>query len=126
VIAAAAESYHLFFMIPDLQRRHKCEARWRELLGDHVICLEGPQDTCAAAAAIVALTEGALPGVDALVHALEANGITHERLGAVVRALTPYADLLKPDAAGRLHTSANSTATAVARPRPAWWRRMFD
>ncbi len=40
VIAAAAETYHLFFLIPDLGRRERCEARWRELLGDRVICLE--------------------------------------------------------------------------------------
>ena len=37
-----------------------------ELLGDHVICMEDPQDACAVAASIVALTEGALPKLDAL------------------------------------------------------------
>src|SRR5687767_1614620 len=29
VIAAAAESYHLFFLIPDQSRRQRCGARWK-------------------------------------------------------------------------------------------------
>jgi len=33
VIAAAAETYHLFFLIPDLQRRKNCEKRWRACWG---------------------------------------------------------------------------------------------
>src|SRR5882757_1633911 len=49
VIAAAAESYHIFFLIPDLQRRRGCEARWKNLLGDHVICMESAMDTCSVA-----------------------------------------------------------------------------
>eukprot|EP01032_Pedospumella_encystans_P034568 gene34568-39081_t len=56
-IAAAAETCHLFFLIPDAQRRRRCEPRWRELLGDHVICMDSPDDACAVAAGIVALTE---------------------------------------------------------------------
>lgn len=115
VIAAAAENYHLFFLIPDLERRKNCEARWRELLGDHVICMEAPHDTCAVAAAIVGLTEGALANVGQLVDNLNANGMPKQRVSAVVRALAAYSDLLKP---GLLHTinpaAATSAATSVA------------
>ena len=70
VVAAAAESFHLFFLIPDLQRRKRCEARWRELLGDRVICMESADDTCAVAAGIVGLTEGAVADLDAPVQGL--------------------------------------------------------
>src|SRR5471032_2838033 len=93
-IAAAAETYNLFFLIPDLQRRKRCEPRWRELLGDHVICMESADDTFAVAAALVGLTEGRLSDTDALAAALAADGMRRERVGAVVRAVSPYAILL--------------------------------
>lgn len=96
VIAAAAETYHLFFLIPDLARRRNCEARWRELLGDHVICMESAQDACAVAAAIVGLTERALPDIASLAQIFKANGIAAERTAAVVRALDAYAEQLNP------------------------------
>lgn len=119
-IAAAAESYHLFFLIPDLQRRGRCEARWRELLGDHVICMESPDDTCAVAAAIVGLTERVLPDTDAVASALKAEGIARDRVGAIVRALRPYADLLDPNAPARVHPSSSGAAAPSS-----WWRRLF-
>jgi hypothetical protein len=117
VIAAAAESYHLFFLIPDLQRRKHCEERWRQLLGDRVICMESPADTCAVAAAIVGLTEGALRDDDAVAAALKAEGVERARIGAVVRALRPYTQLLR----GGTPVHAGG-ATAAA---PSWWRRLF-
>lgn len=124
VIAAAAESYHLFFMIPDLARRSRCEGRWRELLGDRVICMEDPSDTCAVAAALVGLTERALPDADAVAGVLREQGFDAERIGRVVRALRPYAALLKGDAvASTGHASANAPAgTAASLP---WWRKLF-
>ncbi len=120
-IAAAAETYHVFFLIPDLGRRGRCEKRWRELLGDHVICMEEPGDACAVAAAIVGLTERAIPDMDALVSTLGANAIEPQRVSAIVRALRPYADLLDPDAASRVHVPAAGTPTTPS----AWWKRMF-
>ena len=119
-IAAAAETYNLFFLIPDLQRRKRCESRWRELLGDHVICMESPDDTCAVAAALVGLTEGQLADTDALAAALAADGMSRDRVGAVVRAVSPYASLLHAgDArAARPHVSA-------AKPSSSWWQRLF-
>ena len=119
-VAAAAENYHLFFLIPDLQRRGRCEKRWRELLGDHVICMESPEDTCAVAAAIVGLTEKALPDVDAAVKALRDNGIDRSRAAAVARAITPYADLIDPASAGRIHAKHGSSA-----PKKRWMKKIF-
>ena len=121
VIAAAAENYHLFFLIPDLARRKNCEKRWRELLGDHVICMESPDDTCSVAAAIVGLTEKALPTLDAATKALASNGISGERIGAIARALTPYASLLDQQPAA----SVAMVGSTVAPPKAAWWKRLF-
>jgi hypothetical protein len=122
VIAAAAETYHLFFLIPDLQRRRRCEGRWRELLGDHVICMESPNDTCAVAAAIVGLTEGWLAGVEAVADILRAGGVDRKRIGATVRALQPYADLLEANPAQRVYIRSST----VPPSRPGWWKRLFD
>lgn len=122
VIAAASETYHLFFLIPDLQRRQRCEARWRELLGDHVICLESPEDTCAVAASIVALTEKALPDLHALPATLENDGIASDRVSRIVRALRPYAALLD----GKTGEDGATSSPAAGVAHRAWWRKLFD
>ncbi|HEY4374090.1 MAG TPA: VWA domain-containing protein [Burkholderiales bacterium] len=120
VIAAAAESYHMFFLIPDLKRRQRCEGRWRELLGDQVICMESPHDACTVAAAIVGLTERKLPDVEAVMQSLTANGIAEDRAAATARAIGPYAALLDPNAAARVHHKP-----AGAAPGSSWWRKLF-
>jgi hypothetical protein len=120
-IAAAAETYNVFFLIPDLKRRQNCEKRWRELLGDNVICLEAPEDACAVAASIVSLTERAIPDLTALASTLSANGIERERVSAILRALRPYANLLDPHSVRRVHTPA-ANAPSVASP---WWKKLF-
>ncbi|MGO4379643.1 VWA domain-containing protein [Pseudoduganella sp. RAF53_2] len=119
VIAAASETFHLFFLIPDLHRRRNCEARWRELLGDHVICMESPDDTCAVAASIVALTEGAK--LNTLPDTLTAQGIRSERISAIMRALRPYAALLDPTIAKDVPTSSSAAAVGER----SWWKRLF-
>lgn len=121
VVAAANETYHPFFLIPDLQRRRRCEARWRELMGDHVICMESPEDTCLVAAAIVGLTEKRLPDLDAVARVLSADGIASERVAATVRVLAPYASLLDPDAAVRVNVSGVSRPEAPS----SWWKKLF-
>lgn len=120
-IAAAAETCHLFFLIPDAQRRRNCEPRWRELLGDHVICMDSPDDACAVAAGIVALTEKAVPGLDGLARVMGAHGMPQERVNAVAHALEGYSALLDPNAPRRVHTGANGPDTA----RSSWWKRLF-
>lgn len=121
-IAAAAETYHVFFLVPDLRRRQGCEDRWRQLLGDHVICMEDAQDACAVAASIVALTERAIADLGAVPAILGANKIESERISAIVRVLRPYADLLDGNPAGHVHTPpAGATASTSA-----WWSRLFS
>lgn len=121
-IAAAAELYHLFFLIPDLQRRNGCEPRWRDLLGDHVICMESPDDTCHVAAALVGLTEGRLADLDAAARALGGQGLARDRVSAVVRALRPYAELLQPGTVGLpLRPGTRPAAPATG----GWWKRLF-
>ncbi len=117
VIAAAAESYHLFFLIPDLQRRQKCEARWRDLLGDHTICMESPTDACSVAAAIVGLTENLIPDVDGLANILASNGFNKDHTGSTIRAVQPYAALLNPRLA--------ASFAAHDASGDSWWKRLF-
>lgn len=121
VIAAASETYNLFFLVPDLERRLNCEGRWRELLGDRVICMETPVDTCAVAASIVGLTERVLPDLDAMARSLGAHGLTGQQVGSVVRAVQPYADLLDTQP----HRGLDITATATAGEKSAWWKKLF-
>jgi hypothetical protein len=118
VIAAAAETYHVFFLIPDLARRKRCEARWRDVLGNHTICMESPADTCAVAAAIVGLTEKLIPDLDALAGILSSHGFDRQHVGSTARVLQDYAALLK------LPQSKSSYATAT--PVGKWWKRLFE
>lgn len=99
VIAAVARQYRPFFLIPGLDRRTRCEDGWRALLGDHVIAMEGPADTCYVAAGIIGIGEGLVADVDVLGKLLGAAGAPKERVRATVRALTPYAQTLGRDGA---------------------------
>lgn len=90
VIATVAKTYHPFFLIPDPERRARCERRWRDLLGDYVIVLDSPRDTCYVSAALVALTEKLVPDVDALARILRDGGCDRARVGGIVRAIEPY------------------------------------
>ncbi|MCB9636748.1 MAG: VWA domain-containing protein, partial [Sandaracinus sp.] len=84
---------------PDLERRQRCERSWRDQLGDRVIALESPDDVCRAAAALVALTEGAVEDLPALLRRYESSGVPRERIGALYRALLPFATSLEKDGA---------------------------
>lgn len=99
MVAEVQRTFEPFFLIPDQQRRGRCERAWRDVLGDHVICMDEPADTCYVAAGIVALGEGAVPNLDALAERLRKEGAEPKRVGAVVRALTPYAATLNRDGA---------------------------
>lgn len=117
VIAAAAESYHLFFLIPDQSRRQRCGARWKQLLGDHTICMESPADTCCVAAAIVGLSEGRIPDLNALATILSNNGIDREHVGSTIRAVQDYAAVL--------HLPTNFSRPAAGQGS-SWWKRLFE
>jgi hypothetical protein len=118
VVAAAAETYHIFFLIPDVMRRKRCEDRWREVLGNHTICMESPGDTCAVSAAIVGLTEKLIPDLDALAGILSGNGLDRQHVGSTLRALQDYEALIK------LPQSHYSQPHAA--PTGKWWKRLFE
>jgi hypothetical protein len=121
VVAALQEKFEPFFLIPDLGRRERCERRWRDLLGDHVICLEQAGDTCWASAGLVALTEGAVTDLPAFAERLLELGLERPRVGALVRALAPYAASI-----GRAG-AADPALEAAAAPsnQPSFWKRLL-
>ncbi len=117
VVAAVSEAYEPFFLIPDRGRARGCERRWRELLGDHTICMDTPTDTCFVAAGIVALKEGAVEDLDQVAKLIEQVGLERQRVGQIVRALTPLAATLDRDGA--------PPPTGVAHTAKAVWQRLF-
>jgi hypothetical protein len=106
----------VFFLIPDPQRAARVQSRWRDLLGDHVISMESPKDTCSVAAAIVGLTENRIPDVDALAGVLKKNGLERDHVRSTVRVVRDYAALLKDPSA---RPSAPTT------PASKWWKSLF-
>jgi hypothetical protein len=95
VVAALQKTFVPFFLIPDPQRAARCERRWRDLLGDHVLVMEGSQDICYVAAGAILLCEGLVRSLGQLTGVLEDGGLASERTGPVVRTLTPLAASLK-------------------------------
>ncbi len=93
IVEEASRTFHCFFLIPDLQRRHAhgCEAAWRPVLGDRVICMESPEDTCEVAAVLIGLTEGTLEDLEAVNAKLKALGRKSGQINRIMRAIEPYA-----------------------------------
>jgi hypothetical protein len=89
IIAELQKSFVPFFVIPDQARRAACERPWRDLLGDHVLCMDQPSDICHVAAGAILIGEGLVRDVGDLVSKLQAGGLTRERTGAVVATLQP-------------------------------------
>jgi hypothetical protein len=121
VVATLQEKFEPFFFIPDQTRRERCERRWRDLLGDHVICLEQPADTCWAAAGVVALTEHAVADLPAFAERLLELGLERPRVGGLVRALAPYAASIgRAGAADPAHEAA-----AKSSEKPSFWKKLI-
>lgn len=99
VVEEASRAVEPFFLIPDLDRRAGCERAWRDLLGDRVICMESPKDTTACIAGIVAIDQGSVKDLDAYAKRLSERGHERQRIGSVVRALTPWAASREKDGA---------------------------
>lgn len=99
VVEEASRMIEPFFLIPDLERRAACERAWRDVLGDRVICMESPRDTIACIAGIVAIAQGAVKNLDTFAQRLKDRGHDRQRIGAVVRALTPWAASYEKDGA---------------------------
>jgi len=96
VVEELQRSHEPFFLIPDLERRRHAERAWRDLLGDRVICLEHPDDTCIAAAGLVALNERLLT-LDQIAGRLAQQD--RSRVGRIARALMPFAASIEQDGA---------------------------
>ena len=84
--------------------------------------MDSPDDACAVAAGIVALTEKAVPSLDALAGVMGGTGMARERVGGVLHALDGYAALLDPTAPRR---APPAVAMGAAGPRSSWWKRLF-
>jgi hypothetical protein len=92
VVAALQQTWHPFFLIPDPARAGRCGDRWRGLLGDHCVVMDGPLDTCAVAAALVAIGEGLVRGEADVAAGLERAGLERARVAGAMRALAPFID----------------------------------
>ena len=92
-----ARHYHPFFLVPDPGRAKAIQEAWREAMGDHLILMESPSDTCHVAAALVGLVEGYVADLNAVAKNLATNGVARDRSNGVVRALTPFATTLGRD-----------------------------
>jgi hypothetical protein len=121
VVAAVQESYELFFLIPALDRRKNCEQAWRNVLGDQVICMTEPADTCYVSAGIIGLSEGAIKDLDDLAHRLEKSGVPSARVRSAVQVLTPYATWLDRDGGAR-HQIDHAAHPAKGE---SFWKRLL-
>ncbi|MGE0495461.1 MAG: VWA domain-containing protein [Vulcanimicrobiota bacterium] len=105
VVKELSAGYHAFFLIPD-PGRASVEQIWRKHLGDHVLVLDNPGDTCHVSAGLVALGEGLVADIDELAARLKRKGLASKQIGGIVRALSPFAATLDKDGAGRVPVTA--------------------
>lgn len=94
VIAELQKTYIPFFLIPDRTRAKRCERRWRDLLGDNVLVLNGPADVCFVAAGALLMSERRAEKLNDVAKILSAAGMPTSRRNNVLQALTPLAEVL--------------------------------
>ena len=94
VIAEVQKTYIPFFLIPDRDRARRCERRWRDLLGDNVLVLNGPADVCFVAAGALLMCERRAQSLNDVAKMLSAAGMPSQRRNNVMQALTPLAEVL--------------------------------
>ncbi len=94
VIAEVQKTYIPFFIIPDRARARRCERRWRDLLGDHVICLDSPIDVCFTTAGAILISEGRVTSLQELSDFLTQAGMPSDRRNPVLQSLTPFAEVM--------------------------------
>jgi hypothetical protein len=117
IMAMLQKTFVPFFLIPDHARRSRCESEWRALLGDHVLCMDSPDNVCYVSAGALLLSEKLVTDQEELRVALERSGMPKERLKPVMRTLSPLIDSLNIP-----KTSPGSEATV---PPPRGIRRLF-
>ena len=94
IVAEVQKTYSPYFIIPDQARAKRCERRWRDLLGDNVLCLESAVDVCFVAAGAMLLSEGRVSNIKELAALLSNAGLSSSRQNHVLRSLTPYAETM--------------------------------
>lgn len=94
IVAELQKTFVPFFIIPDYARAKKCERRWRDLFGDHVLCLETSADVCYVTAGAILLSEGRVTDMKQLTVLLSGAGMPSARQNEVVRSLTPFAEVV--------------------------------
>jgi hypothetical protein len=109
VIAEVQKTYVPFFIIPDRTRARQCERQWRDLLGDHVLCLESPVDVCFVAAGAMLLSEKRASNIKELAELLSRAGMPSDRRSQVIQSLAPFAEV-----------TLNTTQ------KPGWFSRLLS
>ncbi len=99
LIVDLLRTWEPFFLVPGADRARDIERPWRDLLGDRVVVMGDDDDTCAVAAGLVSLLEGAVDGLDGLVGLMTADGFSREAAARVARALAPFAASICKDGA---------------------------
>lgn len=113
VVAELQKSFVPFFVVPTPARRAKCERRWRDLLGDHVLCLEDPEHVCYAAAGAILVHEGLVSDGAGLERVLVDAGATSHQVKGTLHALMPLVDVRR--------AAQSKTAPAA----PSMLKRLF-
>jgi hypothetical protein len=92
VVAEVQRTFTPFFIIPDRQRRGQCERAWRDLLGDHVLCMSSPLDVCFVTAGALLLSERLVADLKELETVLRGSGMPADRGKEVLQTLKPLAE----------------------------------
>jgi hypothetical protein len=116
VVAELQKTFVPFFLIPDQARRARCQDTWRSLLGDHVLCMDAPEDVCYVSAGALLLSEKLVRDEESLKEALVRTDIPKNRLAPVMRTLAPLIESLH---------GPNLAGTVATVPPPRGIRRLF-
>lgn len=109
IVAELQKTFIPFFIIPDRARAKRCERGWRDLFGDHVLCLDASMDVCFVAAGAMLLSEARVSDLKELTEILTSAGMPSERRSHVIQSLTPFAEVV-------LNT----------KDKPGWFSRLFS
>jgi hypothetical protein len=90
VVEDLKKRYHPFFLIPD-PGRAGVQPFWKTHFGEAAIVLAEPGDVCPVAAGAVAILEGVVPNLDALVGSMKKHGLDDARVNRVAAAMRPWA-----------------------------------
>lgn len=110
IVAELQKTFIPFFIIPDRNRAKRCERRWRDLLGDHVLCLDSSIDVCFVTAGAILISEGRVSNLQELSNFLTQAGMPSNRRNHVLQSLTPFAEVM----------------LNISSKKPSWISRLFS